>query len=74
MAPSSKNMPYGPWTLSLGFVYARAERTHRALTVRLGKSGLKISKIVLGTMTYGSPQWQGWVLEEKKAIEHIRYA
>jgi len=27
----------------------------------LGSSGLRISKIVLGTMSYGSPTWQDWV-------------
>lgn len=43
-------------------------------SVRLGNSGLKISKIVLGCMTYGSPGWQGWVLEEEEAIKHIKFA
>jgi len=42
--------------------------------VRLGKSGLKVSKIILGCMTYGSPEWQGWVLGEKAGIEHIKFA
>ncbi|KZV72892.1 aryl-alcohol dehydrogenase [Peniophora sp. CONT] len=42
--------------------------------VRLGKSGLKISKIVLGCMSYGSSSWQGWVLDEQTSLEHIKYA
>ncbi|VDB85629.1 unnamed protein product [Peniophora sp. CBMAI 1063] len=42
--------------------------------VRLGKSGLKVSKIILGCMSYGSPDWQGWVLEEEEALKHIKYA
>ncbi|KAF8695783.1 hypothetical protein AX14_001649, partial [Amanita brunnescens Koide BX004] len=42
--------------------------------VRLGKSGLKVSKIILGTMSYGSPEWQQWVLPEEQAIEHIKVA
>ncbi|KAF8626794.1 hypothetical protein AX17_006453 [Amanita inopinata Kibby_2008] len=42
--------------------------------VRLGNSGLKVSKIILGTMSYGSPEWQKWVLPEQDAIEHIRVA
>jgi len=25
-------------------------------------------------MSYGSPKWQGWVLEEKESIEHIKLA
>lgn len=42
--------------------------------VRLGKSGLKISKIILGCMSYGDPEWHEWVLREKEGIEHIKYA
>ena len=42
--------------------------------MRLGKSGLKVSKIILGTMSYGSPEWQKWVLPEEQAIEHIKVA
>jgi predicted aldo/keto reductase-like oxidoreductase len=42
--------------------------------VRLGKSGLKISRIVLGCMTYGSPEWAGWVLGEEDGIAHIKAA
>ena len=44
------------------------------LLVRLGNSGLKISKIILGCMSYGDPQWQEWVLPEEEAIKHIKYA
>ena len=42
--------------------------------VRLGNSGLKVSKIILGTMQYGSSAWQDWVLEEEEATKHIKYA
>ncbi|KAJ7471077.1 aryl-alcohol dehydrogenase [Mycena latifolia] len=43
--------------------------------VRLGKSGLKISKIVLGCMSYGDPEWMGsWVLPEEEASKHIKAA
>ena len=34
---------------------------------RLGKSGLKVSRICLGTMTYGSRQWRPWILEEEES-------
>ena len=44
--------------------------------VRLGTSGLKVSRLCLGTMTYGTPAWRPWVLDEaasrpflKRAIE-----
>ncbi|KAG6809998.1 hypothetical protein H0H92_013780 [Tricholoma furcatifolium] len=42
--------------------------------VRLGKSGLKVSKIILGTMQYGTPEWQEWLLGEEEAIKHIKFA
>ena len=32
--------------------------------VRLGHTGLKVSRICLGTMTYGDPKWRDWVLDE----------
>jgi aryl-alcohol dehydrogenase-like predicted oxidoreductase len=32
--------------------------------INLGKTGLKVSRICLGCMTYGSKQWRDWVLEE----------
>lgn len=42
--------------------------------VNLGKSGLKVSQIILGCMSYGTPQWQGWILPEEEGIEHIKFA
>jgi len=42
--------------------------------VRLGSSGLKISQIILGCMSYGSPEWQKWVLPEEESIKHIKAA
>lgn len=44
------------------------------MRTRLGKSGLKISKIVLGTMGFGSKQWQDWVLDEEESLKVIEYA
>ncbi|KAG8939171.1 hypothetical protein FRC00_014132, partial [Tulasnella sp. 408] len=42
--------------------------------VRLGKSGLKVSKIILGCMSYGHPDWAGWVLGEEEGIKQIKAA
>ncbi|KAJ2916930.1 hypothetical protein MD484_g3521, partial [Candolleomyces efflorescens] len=42
--------------------------------VRLGNSGLKVSKIILGCMSYGDPAWQGWVLKEEEGLKHIKAA
>ncbi|HEX7593202.1 MAG TPA: aldo/keto reductase, partial [Anaerolineae bacterium] len=32
--------------------------------VRLGNTGMKVSRICLGCMTYGSPKWHEWVLDD----------
>lgn len=43
--------------------------------VRLGKSGLKVSKIILGCMSYGAKGWQEWVIsDEEEAFKHIKFA
>ncbi|KAJ7031350.1 aryl-alcohol dehydrogenase [Mycena alexandri] len=43
--------------------------------VRLGQSGLKISKLILGCMSYGNPNYLGnWVLPEEEASKHIKAA
>ena len=43
-------------------------------TTRLGKTGLKVSRICLGTMTYGSPNWRDWVLGEEESRPFIKKA
>lgn len=42
--------------------------------VRLGTSGLKVSRIILGLMSYGSSEWGKWVLDEEEGIKHIKAA
>ena len=42
--------------------------------VNLGSSGLKVSRICLGTMTYGSSKWRPWVLDEDASRPLIRQA
>jgi len=42
--------------------------------VRLGKSGLKVSRICLGCMTYGTPEWRPWVLPEAESRPLIERA
>lgn len=42
--------------------------------VNLGSAGLKVSRICLGTMTYGSKRWRPWVLEEEESRPFIRRA
>ena len=41
---------------------------------RLGHTGLKVSRICLGTMTYGDPAWRDWVLTEDKSRPFIQRA
>ncbi len=42
--------------------------------VSLGNSGVKVSRICLGCMTYGSKRWREWVLEEEESRPFIRRA
>src|SRR6202789_365577 len=42
--------------------------------VKLGKTGLSVSKICLGAMTYGSPKWRDWVLDEEASRPFIKAA
>jgi aryl-alcohol dehydrogenase-like predicted oxidoreductase len=42
--------------------------------VRLGGSGLHVSRICLGMMSYGSSAWRAWVLDEEKAAPIVRAA
>jgi aryl-alcohol dehydrogenase-like predicted oxidoreductase len=39
--------------------------------VNLGPTGLKVSRLCLGAMTYGSRQWRPWVLEDEEARPFI---
>lgn len=45
--------------------------------IRLGSTELNVSRLCLGTMSYGTPNWRPWVLDEessrpfiKRALEH----
>ncbi len=40
----------------------------------LGKSGLKVSRICLGMMSYGTSKWRDWVLDEEESRPFIRRA
>jgi aryl-alcohol dehydrogenase (NADP+) len=42
--------------------------------VNLGKTGLKVSRICLGMMTYGSTTWRDWVLPEEEGRPFIKRA
>jgi 1-deoxyxylulose-5-phosphate synthase len=42
--------------------------------VRLGSTGLKVSRLCLGAMTYGSSKWRAWVLDEAESRPFIARA
>ena len=42
--------------------------------VRLGNTGLKVSRLCLGCMSYGSSKWRPWVLDEEASLPFIREA
>lgn len=42
--------------------------------MNLGHSGLKVSRICLGMMSYGTPEWRDWVLTEEQSEPFLRRA
>jgi len=42
--------------------------------VNLGNTGLKVSRLCLGMMTYGTPRWRDWVLNEEQSRPFIQRA
>ena len=40
----------------------------------MGKSGLKVSKVILGAMSFGSSEWQPWVLNEAESLPILEHA
>ena len=42
--------------------------------VNLGNSGLKVSKVIMGCMTFGSDKWQPWVMNEEESLPIFEHA
>src|ERR1700749_724056 len=42
--------------------------------VSLGNTGLKVTRLCLGCMTYGTPKWRDWVLDEAASRPFIKRA
>jgi aryl-alcohol dehydrogenase (NADP+) len=40
----------------------------------LGKSGLKVSRLCLGTMSFGTSKWRTWVRDEAESRDVLRHA
>jgi 1-deoxyxylulose-5-phosphate synthase len=43
-------------------------------TIRFGKTGMKVSRLCLGCMTYGAKNWREWVLDEEESKPFLREA
>ncbi|CCO34973.1 Putative aryl-alcohol dehydrogenase C977.14c [Rhizoctonia solani AG-1 IB] len=50
------------------------KRKAKMTYVRLGNSGLKVSRLILGLMGYGQKEWGEWILGEEEGIKHIKAA
>ncbi len=42
--------------------------------VNFGSTGLRVSRLCLGCMSYGSPSWRGWVMDEAAALPFFKRA
>ena len=42
--------------------------------VNLGRTGLKVSQLCLGTMGFGTPTWRPWVLDEASSTPILKHA
>ena len=72
MAATANAMKYGEWE-------RRPTPAHimlnKILSVRLGNSGLKVSKLILGTAMWGNPKFLPWsTIDEEAATEQVRVA
>ncbi len=72
MTDNKTRIPYGTSSRAL---HSKSGAEAYDCVVRLGNSGLKVSRIILGTMQYGDPAWQEWVIgDEEEATRHIKAA
>lgn len=54
----------------------QSQASHQMQYQRLGNSGLKVSHLILGCMSFGNPEWEGspWILPEEKALPLLKKA
>jgi aryl-alcohol dehydrogenase (NADP+) len=52
----------------------RVRQNDRVETVSLGRTGLQVSRLALGCMSYGSSTWRPWVLDEEASRPFIKRA
>src|SRR5258708_15491147 len=56
------------------FSHSYREKRGAMQYVNLGATGLKVSRICLGMMTYGTPKWREWVLTEEESRPFVKRA
>jgi aryl-alcohol dehydrogenase (NADP+) len=60
---------------TLSSAYNRKHKEQNSMKyVNLGQTGLKVSRLCLGMMTYGTPEWREWVLSEQESRPLIKRA
>ncbi|GME83428.1 unnamed protein product [Ambrosiozyma monospora] len=47
------------------------EQVPKEYYTRLGNSGLKISRIIVGCMSFGDKSWSDWIIDDKKQVFEI---
>ncbi|KAL1938235.1 hypothetical protein VTO73DRAFT_11879 [Trametes versicolor] len=64
------------YTIHIAAIQSRSSEmvASKMTYVRLGNSGLKVSRIILGCGSYGSSEWDSWVLGEEEAFKHIKFS
>jgi aryl-alcohol dehydrogenase (NADP+) len=58
----------------MGRFFERSVGQSAVRYVRLGSAGLKVSNICLGTMSFGTPEWQQWMLNERASRKIVKTA
>ncbi|PYI04703.1 Aldo/keto reductase [Aspergillus sclerotiicarbonarius CBS 121057] len=54
--------------------YGHQKEAPKMQYVRLGNSGLKVSRLIFGTATYGTKADVAWRIEEEEALKHLQRA
>src|SRR6266850_1331770 len=58
----------------VSFLFDRSRSQTAVSYVKLGSAGLKVSKICLGTMSFGTQEWQRWTINERASRNIVKRA
>jgi len=74
-ASKARDLPRRRTFLSAAIPPQKNDFTERAMQyTTLGTTGMTVSRICLGCMSYGNPKWRPWVLDEQAAQPFFRAA